>query len=246
VVVKGKIDSERGDPKVLVDMITADLDSVRPLKDISQMTKIREAVDKSISQHQDFITSPSDLDSTELPSLPVAEPCWEVQALDTDSQNQVELESMHEVPEDPLPQDPKVSPSAAPEKEPPDILESVDVANPSEESELSIVSSGDLVLADHAISFNLDQVRRNDLHMIIVLLRSTGDRHRDALRMRRVHGLLTSYPGNDRFTFHVFETSRRYHLEFPSSTTGYCPELHTQLLSLLGEGAIQIEPLRIQ
>jgi hypothetical protein len=157
----------------------------------------------------------------------------------------VEVDPVHDVPDDTHSQDPKVSPSAAPEKETWDVLESVDVAKPPEESDLSIVSSGDLVLADQAISFNLDQVRRNDLQMITVLLRSTGDRHRDALRMRRVHGLLTSYPGNDRFTFHVFETSRRYHLEFPSSTTGFCPELHAQLLSLLGEGAIQIEPLRI-
>ena len=64
--------------------------------------------------------------------------------------------------------------------------------------------------------------------------------------MRRVHGLLTSYPGNDKYVFHVFEASRRYHLEFPNSTTGYCPELHSQLLSLLGEGTIRVEPLRMQ
>jgi hypothetical protein len=66
------------------------------------------------------------------------------------------------------------------------------------------------------------------------------------LRMRRVHGLLTSYPGNDRFVFHVLETSRRYHLEFPSSTTGYCPDLHAQLRALLGEGSVTVEPLRFQ
>jgi DNA polymerase-3 subunit alpha len=245
VVVKGKIDSERGDPKVLVDMITADLEKVQPLKDTPQMAKMRATEDKPTSQQQDLLSSPSDFESTELPPLPEAEPCWEVHAADTGSQTPVELDPMHDVPDEPYSQDPKVSPSASPEKETWDVLDSVDVDNTPEESDLSIVSSGDLVLADQAISFNLDQVRRNDLHMITVLIRSTGDRHRDGLRMRRVHGLLTSYPGNDRFTFHVFETSRRYHLEFPSSTTGYCPELHAQLLSLLGEGAIQIEPLRI-
>jgi hypothetical protein len=82
--------------------------------------------------------------------------------------------------------------------------------------------------------------------MLKVYLRSTGDRKRDTLRMRRVHGLLTSYPGSDRFVFHVFEASRRYHLEFPNDTTGYCSELLRQLQELLGEGNVQAEALRLQ
>jgi DNA polymerase-3 subunit alpha len=99
---------------------------------------------------------------------------------------------------------------------------------------------------DPALSFGRGRAGRSDPQMVTIILKSTGDRRRDALRMRRVHGLLTSYPGRDRFAFHVFETSRRYHLEFPSSTTGYCPELHAQLLTLLGEGSVQVDTLRIQ
>ena len=85
-----------------------------------------------------------------------------------------------------------------------------------------------------------------DPRMLTLRLRSTGDRERDARRMRRVHGLLTSYPGRDHFVFHVYEASRRYHLEFPNSTTGYCAELHRELVLLLGDGAVQVERLRIQ
>ncbi|MBE9480057.1 MAG: hypothetical protein IMY80_08835, partial [Chloroflexi bacterium] len=85
-----------------------------------------------------------------------------------------------------------------------------------------------------------------EVKMVTVHLETTGDRQRDALRMRRVHGLLTSYPGNDRFEFLLFEASRRYQVDFPSSTTGYCPDLHAQLTSMLGEGVIRIETLRIQ
>ena len=73
-----------------------------------------------------------------------------------------------------------------------------------------------------------------DPRMITLRLHSTGDRERDARRMRRVHGLLTSYPGRDRFVFHVYEASRRYHLEFPNSTTGYCADLRRELQTLLG------------
>jgi len=85
-----------------------------------------------------------------------------------------------------------------------------------------------------------------DPRMITLRLHSTGDRERDARRMRRVHGLLTSYPGRDRFVFHVYEASRRYHLEFPNSTTGYCADLRRELQTLLGEGSVQVERLRIQ
>jgi hypothetical protein len=152
---------------------------------------------------------------------------------------------MQDAPSDPRSQNIKDFPSAASKRDGWETLDRVDVVE-SQEPDLSIISSGELALNDQAIPFSLEQVKHNDAQMVTIILRSTGDRRRDALRMRRVHGLLSSYPGNDRFAFHVFETSRRYHLEFPSSSTGYCPELHAQLLGMLGEGAIQIEPLRIQ
>ncbi len=82
--------------------------------------------------------------------------------------------------------------------------------------------------------------------LLTVVLKSTGDKKRDILRMRRVHGLLTSYPGEDRFAFEVYEASRRYRLEFPNSTTGLCPELLSQLQRLLGEQAVRIEPLPLR
>ncbi len=88
--------------------------------------------------------------------------------------------------------------------------------------------------------------RSEDPQLLTIVLKSTGDRKRDTLRMRRVHGLLSSYPGSDHFAFHVYEASRSYRLEFPSSTTGYCRELRQQLVELLGEGTVQIGSLRIQ
>jgi hypothetical protein len=81
--------------------------------------------------------------------------------------------------------------------------------------------------------------------MVTLVMESTGDGRRDARRMRRVYGLLTSYPGTDRFAFHVYESSRRYHLEFPNSTTGYCADLQAQLERLLGEGRVRVERLPI-
>jgi hypothetical protein len=78
--------------------------------------------------------------------------------------------------------------------------------------------------------------------LVTVILRSTGDKVRDARRMRRVHGLLNSYPGSDPFVFDVYESSRRYSLEFPNSSTGFCAELRTQLEGLLGTGSVRVGP----
>jgi DNA polymerase-3 subunit alpha len=81
----------------------------------------------------------------------------------------------------------------------------------------------------------------NGVCKVTVVLKSTGNADRDARRMRRVHGLLTSYPGEDRFAFHVHESSRQYLLEFPSFTTGMCDELVSQLQSILGENTVRVD-----
>ncbi len=93
--------------------------------------------------------------------------------------------------------------------------------------------------AESAAPESLSQ--ESERQRVTVEIHSTGDKKRDALRMRRVHGLLTSYPGEDRFSFHVHEASREYILEFPSSTTGYCSELRHQLEGLLGQDTVRIE-----
>jgi hypothetical protein len=82
--------------------------------------------------------------------------------------------------------------------------------------------------------------------MVTVSLCESGDRDRDVRRMRAVHGLLASYPGQDRFCFRVVEGYRTWQLEFPNDTTGYCEELEVRLLRLLGPGAVDVQPWRVQ
>jgi len=85
-----------------------------------------------------------------------------------------------------------------------------------------------------------------NVRMLTIVLRSTGDKTRDVLRLRRIHGIVTSYPGNDRFAFRVFERNRGYLLEFPNHTIGICAELSTRLSALLGAEQISIEPITFQ
>jgi hypothetical protein len=85
-----------------------------------------------------------------------------------------------------------------------------------------------------------------ETRQVTITLRSTGDQGRDAQRLRRIHGMLSSAPGGDHYSFLVYEASRCYHLEFPNSTTRYSLELHQLLMGLLGERAVQVEPLGLQ
>jgi hypothetical protein len=81
------------------------------------------------------------------------------------------------------------------------------------------------------------------VHMITVILRSSGDKTRDALRMRRIYGVLSTFPGNDRCAFHIFERGHGYLLEFPNFTTGWCPELISRLNFLVGADNVRVEPI---
>jgi DNA polymerase-3 subunit alpha len=81
--------------------------------------------------------------------------------------------------------------------------------------------------------------------LVTIMLRSSGDRQRDTRRMRRIHALLASYPGNDRFAFTVYEDSGRYDLAFPSSSTRYTPELHRKLLRLVGDKSVHVAALHL-
>ena len=79
--------------------------------------------------------------------------------------------------------------------------------------------------------------------LVTIMLRSSGDRQRDTRRMRRIHALLASYPGNDRFAFKVYEDAGRYDLAFPNSSTRYTPELHRKLLRLVGDKSVHVAAL---
>jgi hypothetical protein len=82
--------------------------------------------------------------------------------------------------------------------------------------------------------------------MITVFLRPSGDQARDVLRVRRIHGLATSYPGKDRFALKIYERNRGYLVEFPNLTTHYCPELMSTLQLLVGQDNVRVEPITFQ
>jgi DNA polymerase-3 subunit alpha len=79
--------------------------------------------------------------------------------------------------------------------------------------------------------------------VITVYLRSTGELDRDRRRIKNVYGIITSYPGRDKFSFFIMENGRGHQIEFPNITTRICEDMLQRLRRLTGEDNWRIEPL---
>ena len=82
--------------------------------------------------------------------------------------------------------------------------------------------------------------------MLTVVLRSTGDKARDIRRLHRVHGLLRACPGNDRFSFFIFENNHYYLIEYPNDSIQITPVLVHKLAEMVGEKNLKIEQIHLQ
>jgi DNA polymerase-3 subunit alpha len=80
----------------------------------------------------------------------------------------------------------------------------------------------------------------SDARRVIIQLLNTGDKDKDLRLLRHVHGLLSSYPGQDEFEFEIHERNRHYQLRFPNHNTDYTPELAAELTRLLGRSGTVI------
>jgi DNA polymerase III subunit alpha len=82
--------------------------------------------------------------------------------------------------------------------------------------------------------------------MVTIILRPTGDADRDIRRIQRLHGTFISFPGKDRFAFHVFEDGKGHLIEFPNDSTRVCAELLKKVKDFVDEENIRIEPITYQ
>lgn len=63
----------------------------------------------------------------------------------------------------------------------------------------------------------------------------SDDAEKDRRRLRRLHGILSEYPGKDRFTIVIEDQHSTFKMEFPHNTTGYCNDLVQDLVTVVGE-----------
>jgi hypothetical protein len=88
-----------------------------------------------------------------------------------------------------------------------------------------------------------DKDKEHPPRQITILLRPTGDHERDKRRIKTLHGLLTSSPGRDKFSFQIFENGKGHLIDFPNDTTRINPELMARLKKLMGEESWRVEEI---
>ncbi len=87
---------------------------------------------------------------------------------------------------------------------------------------------------------------KQELKMITVIVRANyNEGDNGALKMKRVVGVLRSFPGKDRFELLVIEKGNHFQFDFPNDTTGYCPELMRRLYKWVGEDNIQVKTMHV-
>jgi DNA polymerase III subunit alpha len=89
----------------------------------------------------------------------------------------------------------------------------------------------------------VEEDREHPPQQITVLLSSTGDKERNKRRIRTLYGTLTSYHGNDKFSFQILENGKSYLIDFPNDTTNICAELTDRLKRLMGEENWRVEEI---
>jgi len=77
--------------------------------------------------------------------------------------------------------------------------------------------------------------------LVTVIMRSTGDKTRDTLRIRRVAGMASTYPGSDHFTILEFLKDHAAILDIPIKTVDASEALLSRLFFLVGKENVKVE-----
>ncbi len=269
IIVEGKLDSQGGDPKILVDRIATNgsiivpadqaerLDALlngnprpaeRPPQEASPPAPARAVAEPAPAYGTENAPPPpeADWDFDDAPPPPDPPPWeWETAAPEAASAAPISSAPPEKTVSPPPPAEAPAPPKAVPAPTGPASGQppaSMVIPPPTRQAPAtpSIPSYARPPAAAQA------ETGAEGIRMVRVILRTTGDPLRDKLRVRRVYRVLFSYPGEDRFAFQIFEQGRGYLVEFPNFTTGVCPELIERLRFIVGAENIVIEPLPFQ
>jgi DNA polymerase-3 subunit alpha len=284
IVVEGRMDSQNGEGKILVDKIDTKLNVTTPVsgnastspannKILDSETKVAAtspvavAAESKIAINPAGVEEPSDFTIAEAPEPPdLFPPDWEVSVEDhfpligeipseeTEEAGPKLGDQASEPQSSPLPKMSEREPvfATAPEEQEESDDRSSTEPLPKSVAEVVTTSLGAIVspAPRGAVSVPFMPPRstprgERQPRMVTIYLRSKGDKARDILAIRRVHGALISYPGNDRFAFYVFEGRSGYLLDFPNDTTDLNEELQARLSEMVGENNLRVEPITV-
>jgi len=79
-----------------------------------------------------------------------------------------------------------------------------------------------------------DEIKAAPERWMMIYFQRSDDAEKDRRRLRRLHGILTAYPGKDRFSIVLEDAKQSFKMEFPNDTTAYCDDLVNDLLTIVG------------
>jgi len=211
VSIKGKFDVSRGDPQIICDMVTQNFTYMEALGS-QEANSQGENMPVWAEHTSDITTSTAKNEMPPLPDLPQ-------EMTDSDIPPWLEDEDFYddtgEIAREPATVD---TPVMAP------------VAGVAGGSVAALTPVETKTQTDWQIT---TEPQAEAQHWIKIYFNRSGDDERDRRRLVRLHGLLVSYPGPDRFTIIVESADSEEILEFPNHSTGYCPELIDDLLTVV-------------
>lgn len=246
IKVTGKVDSQRGEPKVLVNRVTTKLQPVDPQKDQpSREEEGREGRLQGEEGQPDLEQTPSKIDplpeesaAGEPSSPPPPDPFpqdWDdgQEPLRSDPVPEEDMDSQPTTLDEGNSQEPETSSSDQTSQEP---LQADEGSQPHQEPQKDEVSEPQPPQPAWELEEDAD-------YMVTIILKQDGDKLRDKLRLRQIYGTLISYAGEDQFAFQIIEDDRSHLLEFPNATTKLSPALLNDLQEMIGEENVQVEKL---
>lgn len=237
ILAEGKIDAASGDPKILTDVIK----SIRP-EDVTEEMRLAEeaalnpatdaipaALDSEISPIETVETD----QTLDAPLIPMEPDDWHM-APPPETDEPFQLKSP------PLEQKPASLPDLSAENKPV-LTEAVGIKETGDAVSLIETNERPPVIMAPELKNSFRTTGKTSKQLITVTLIASGERDRDVRRMRRVHGLLNSFPGEDRYCFLIHEQGRQHLLDFPNDTTAANSELLNKLVELVGSENVQVE-----
>ena len=76
---------------------------------------------------------------------------------------------------------------------------------------------------------------------LLITIAQTENKEEDLARLQHILDVIKNYPGEDKVSLAVTSGAGQVKLEMPNFSTGYCPDLHQQLVGLVGEEGLKLE-----
>jgi len=245
----GKVDTQRGEPKVLVNRVNTNLQHFEPRKKEGDQVPVETRTEESPPRQEKKEAQPAQKQRTN------DEP---------HSESQVSA-SPPPPPRDPFPEDWEENGEKKKHATPSEVdgngeSPSAPPANssPEEKKKTSLDHNPEFVENDHSHTPEEEpfpeekehasprltvEIEEDTDYLLTIVIKRDGNKMRDKLRLRQIYGTLISYPGNDRFAFQIMENGRTHLLEFPNATTRLTKELVQELREMIGEENVHIEKL---